>query len=143
MLRIAGKHERKLKYQPNNLSTNLFVSILEKRMQTIKVKSDGTFECEVAVMIIDEGASYSAYCPSLELTTYGDSMEDAQQAFNERLEIFLEEMRESHSLHNELIRLGWNFTAHQVYQPENISIPTHLLNHSNRIIKRSFSVPVN
>ena len=113
--------------------------------QKIKINKDGSLECEVAVMLIDEDNIFTAYCPALELTTYGDSIEDVSNAFNERLEIFIDEMIQSHSLHDELVRLGWKFKTNNVAleQPANISIPTHLLNHSNRIIKKSFTVPVN
>ena len=111
--------------------------------QTIKKHSDGTLECEVAVMIIQEGADFTAYCPALKLSTYGDSPEDVKKAFEERLEIFIQEMEEKKLLHDELIRLGWNFEAGIVprfNQPESIQVPTYLLNKSSTIFRQQFKV---
>ncbi len=111
----------------------------------IQSRHDGTIECEVAVMIIkDDDNTFTAYCPALQLSTYGDSEADVQEAFAERLAIFMEEMLSQKLLHDELIRLGWNYEASKhphLTQPENITIPLNLLNSSHSIIKKPFRVP--
>ncbi len=113
---------------------------------SIRKRHDGTIECEIAVMIIkDDDNTYTAYCPALQLSTYGDSPEDVQEAFAERLAIFMEEMAGQNVLHQELIRLGWNYEASKtphLTQPENVTIPVHLLNSSFGIIRKPFRVPV-
>lgn len=111
--------------------------------QSIKKHNDGNLECEVAVMILDDDdGTYVAYCPALQLTTYGDSREDVEKAFAERLDIFIEEMEEKNLLHDELLRLGWNYeagTTPHFRQPETINVPTYLLNKSKQVIKKQFA----
>ncbi len=113
------------------------------KKNTITKKSDGTLECEVAVMIILEDDTYVAYCPALELSTYGDSEADVKDAFIERLGIFIEEMEEKNLLHSELTRLGWILEAGikpHFKQPETTSVPTYLLNKSSHTFTTPFRI---
>lgn len=110
---------------------------------TIKKNKDGSLQCEVAVMIIFDDDGYVAFCPALQLTTYGDSEADVKDAFIERLGLFIEEMEEKNILHNELSKLGWILEAAvspHFRQPENISIPTELLNKSHQVFATPFRI---
>ena len=113
--------------------------------QIIRKGNDGSIECEVAVMIIvDDDNTFTAFCPALQLSTYGDSAEDVKDAFNEALGAFIEEMEEKNVFQDELIRLGWTLEAGirpHFRQPENISVPTYLLNKSNEVITTPFRIP--
>lgn len=108
-------------------------------MERITKKNDGNYECEVAVIILkDENNTYTAYCPALQLSTYGDSQADVKEAFAERLAIFIEEMEEGKCLDIELRRLGWKLEAgiHPHFrQPFKVEIPTELLDRSEGIYK--------
>lgn len=56
------------------------------------IKTDGVepVELSLEVQLIKEGDYIVAYCPSLELSSYGDSEEDAKTAFEEVLKIFID-----------------------------------------------------
>jgi predicted RNase H-like HicB family nuclease len=55
-------------------------------MATIK-----TQKLSVSYYIVREGKYHVAYCPALELTSYGLTVAEAKRAFSEVLEIFIEE----------------------------------------------------
>lgn len=64
-------------------------------------------EVRVEVAFIKEGDYIVAYCPALELSSFGDSEADALQAFEEALEIFFEETNARGTLEKVLLDLGW------------------------------------
>ena len=59
------------------------------------------------ISIIREGDSFIAYSPALDLSTVGDSLEEAHERFNEAVEIFFEEISNSGTLDEVLLDLGW------------------------------------
>lgn len=59
------------------------------------------------VSIIREGDSFIAYSPALDLSTVGDSLEEAHERFNEAVEIFFEEITKNGTLDEVLLELGW------------------------------------
>ena len=82
------------------------------------------------VSILKEGESFIAYTPALDLSTSGNTFEDAQKNFNEAVNIFFEELIEMGTLEEVLSGLGWqkennNFMPPFVVanQTENFSIP--------------------
>ena len=58
------------------------------------------------VALFKEENQFVAYCPALELSSYGDNPKEAKQAFEEALEIFIEETSEKGTLENALLQLG-------------------------------------
>jgi hypothetical protein len=48
-----------------------------------------------------------AYCPALELSSYGDDQNDAKEAFGEAMKIFLSETDRKGTLERYLLKLGW------------------------------------
>jgi len=54
-----------------------------------------------------EGDSYIAYTPSLDLSTYGQSYEQAKKRFEEIVNIFFGEIIENGTLDEVLSNLGW------------------------------------
>lgn len=85
------------------------------------IKSDvnNKVEVNVEVALIKEGDYIVAYCPALELSSFGINEQDAQQAFEEALEIFFEETCELGTLENILLDLGWGLRKRPKidYQP--------------------------
>ncbi len=59
------------------------------------------------VSIIREGDSFVAYSPALDLSTVGDSLEEAHERFNEAVGIFFEEITKNETLDEVLLDLGW------------------------------------
>jgi predicted RNase H-like HicB family nuclease len=74
------------------------------------IKTDGfdnVIELQLNILVFQQGDYYVAYCPSLNLSSYGDTIEEAKLGFNEVMEAYLEECRENNSLHEDLIKNGW------------------------------------
>ena len=63
--------------------------------------------CKIPVIIFKEEDGYIAYSPALDLTTCGDSFEEAKSFFAEAVELFLEEVVEMGTLENVLEECGW------------------------------------
>ena len=62
----------------------------------------------VGVFITQEDDdTFLAYCPALELSTYGESVEDVKTAFEDVLHIFITSTVEKGTLERELLSLGW------------------------------------
>ncbi len=86
-------------------------------------KSKNSIKVEVSIIILKENGNFVAYCPALELSSYGDTEQEAREAFEEALEIFLEETTHKGTLEKELLKLGWILqqTPRVNYHPPRIS----------------------
>lgn len=103
------------------------------KKQGIK-KSRKLIMVNVSVILLQEDDQYVAYCPALEVSSYGDTIKEAKAAFDEALEIFLEETTAKGTLEKELLRLGWILQQKPkvLYQPPSIS-----LKESQRLLKKN------
>lgn len=70
-----------------------------------------TVSAKLGVDIYYDGQIYTAYCEALELSTYGDSLEDAQRAFEDAVHIFITETDKAGTLERELVKLGWKLQS--------------------------------
>jgi len=70
-------------------------------------REDNTIKVSLQVMLYEEGDYFVAYCPALELSSYGENNKDARSAFEDALTIFLEETMSRGTLEKELLSLGW------------------------------------
>ncbi len=59
------------------------------------------------VSILKEGDSFIAYTPALDLSTAGDTFEEAQKKFVDAVNIFFEELMEMGTADEILSGLGW------------------------------------
>ena len=66
-----------------------------------------TFSLNLQVSIIKEGDKFIAYAPALDLSTFGNSLEEAKKRFTEVVEIFFEEVSKARTLEEVLKDLGW------------------------------------
>ncbi len=66
-----------------------------------------TYKISVQVGIIKEKECYVAYCPALELSSYGNTEAEAKESFDEALGIFLTETERKGTLEKVLLGLGW------------------------------------
>ena len=64
-------------------------------------------DLSVEVFFIKEADTFVAHCPSLNLTTQGSTYEDADKAFEEALQIFIDEVMEMGTLEDVLQECGW------------------------------------
>lgn len=69
-----------------------------------------TIEISIQVYIVKEGDYFVSYCPSLELSSFGDSPEEAKAGFEEALAIFIGDVNQKGTLENVLLDLGWSLT---------------------------------
>jgi hypothetical protein len=88
-----------------------------KKSSTLHVGDE--IKVDVSVYLFQEGKQWLAYCPVLELSSYGDSEEDAKNAFEDALEIFITETTANGSLEKALLKLGWILKQQPepMYQP--------------------------
>jgi len=94
---------------------------IKKTMDTITVG--------INVVIVQEENQLIAYCPALELSSYGDNIEQAKKRFEKEIEIFFEETSNRGTLEKYLLKLGWTLTQKPkpIYNPP-IDIKPHYPN---------------
>jgi predicted RNase H-like HicB family nuclease len=98
-------------------------------------KTDGIdqiIELQLNVLVFQQGDYYVAYWPSLNLSSYGDTLDDAKVGFDEVIEAYFEECRENCSLHDDLIKNGWTVNIQNQKKAEpsamiELNIPAGLL----------------
>ena len=76
------------------------------KKQIIK-KTAKSVEVQVDVVLIKDGEYYVALCPSLNVSSYGQTQVEAKEAFNEALKIFISETDKKGNLEKELLKNGW------------------------------------
>ena len=82
----------------------------------------------VQVFLVSEDDVFVAYCPALELSSYGDSIEDARHAFGEAMQIFVHDTQAKGTLEKELLKLGWKLQQRPIVNYEPPSPPIDFLN---------------
>lgn len=65
------------------------------------------FEAKIPIIVFKDGDYFVAHSPLLELSSQGDSFEEAKKNFVEATEILLEELSEAGTLDQYLLDLGW------------------------------------
>ncbi|MDJ0366773.1 hypothetical protein QMK33_16585 [Hymenobacter sp. H14-R3] len=79
-------------------------------------------QVEVVLVLDEDSGQYVAYCPALEVSSYGDTEEEAQAAFEDALAIFIKDTTERGTLDQLLLALGWRLLK----QPEPLYEPPRL-----------------
>lgn len=82
------------------------------------------FQFALPVSILKEGDSFIAFTPALDLSTVGDSFEQAQERFEEAVQIFFEEITEKGTAEEVLSDLGWQKLKEQLVPPQVVSNQT-------------------
>lgn len=113
--------------------------------QTLRQKAD-SFYVNIEVLLFEEHGSFVAYCPALELSSYGDDEKDAKKAFEGALKIFLKDTAEKGTLEKFLLKLGWQLQQKPKanYQPRQFSLKEHqtLLHKNPSIYHERMAMPV-
>lgn len=72
------------------------------------LKNSGkTVEVGVEVFLTKSEDYYVAVCPALNLSTFGETVEETKEAFHEVMELFIEDITERQMLEKALLDLGW------------------------------------
>ncbi|HLC94668.1 MAG TPA: hypothetical protein VJH96_03825 [Patescibacteria group bacterium] len=61
----------------------------------------------LSLTILKEGKNFIAYTPALDISTVGDTFEEAKKRFGELVQIFFEEVIKRGTLDEVLSELGW------------------------------------
>jgi predicted RNase H-like HicB family nuclease len=77
------------------------------RRKGIIRKTDKFINVGIEVAVGKQGDFYVAYCPALELSSYGKDEDEARKNFETEIAIFLEETEERGTLEKILLKLGW------------------------------------
>ena len=64
-------------------------------------------ETNIPVSFYKEGSQFIAYCPALDISTCGDTFEEAKKNFAELFDIFLSETIKLGTLEEVLLECGW------------------------------------
>jgi len=64
-------------------------------------------EFSLPVSILREGKKYIAYTPALDLSTSGDTFDQAKKRFDEIVHLFFEEIVKKNTVEEVLTELGW------------------------------------
>ncbi len=104
-------------------------------MQANMFQNDGNLlQVNVEVALFNEDGIWIAYCPSLEVSSYGDDKDEAKQAFEEALQIFLKETNRKGTLEKYLLKLGWRLQQ----KPKPVyNQPSYTLQDNNKLFKKS------
>jgi predicted RNase H-like HicB family nuclease len=76
---------------------------------------------DLPVSILKEGEVFVAYSPAVEVSTVGETFEEAQQHFEEAVNIFFEEIIKKGTLDEALTELGWQKKNNQFSPPMVVS----------------------
>lgn len=73
-----------------------------------KQKNNHNIEARIPVVFFEEGEKIIAYSPALDLSTFGDTEEQARKRFIEASTIFFEEIRKMGTINEVLEECGWH-----------------------------------
>ncbi|MDX1907104.1 MAG: hypothetical protein SF053_08725 [Bacteroidia bacterium] len=66
-------------------------------------------------LVFKEGETWVSYAPALEISSYGDKIEDAAESLREAVMLILGDLHASGGLDEDLRRLGWLVSAAGAY----------------------------
>ena len=76
------------------------------------IKTDGhdnVLELQLNVLVFQQDEYFVSYCPSLELSSYGDSIQSAKEGFDEVMNDLVDQWTKNKTLKKDLTDLGWKF----------------------------------
>lgn len=90
------------------------------------------FTVTLPITFLREGDAFVAYTPALDLSTVGDSLDEAKVRFDEAARLFFEEIIEKGTINDVLAELGWQRQNNQFIPPtvianqtEQVTIPQY------------------
>ena len=113
-------------------------------MDYIKKHNDKFIEVQLGVLVFQEEDSYLAFCPALNLSTYGESINDVKGAFDDLIAAYIEDCTKMGTLEKDLLSHGWtlHISAGKAEPPNEIAlnIPAGMLRQQ---FNEPFRIPVN
>ncbi len=96
------------------------------------------------VDLVQDGEYIVAYCPSLELSSFGKTNKEAKASFEEALNIFMEYCLEHGTLEKNLLNLGWSLRKLPTakYEPPKIKAGKYPLKALRSSFKERVLIPV-
>lgn len=86
------------------------------------------FQASLPVTFLREGDQFVAYTPALDLSTSGDTFEQAKKRFSEVVGIFFEECLNTGTLDDVLLDLGWSKQNSEWSPPTVVAQDTQMFN---------------
>ena len=72
---------------------------------------------DVLVMIGKEGEYYVAYCPALNVSSFGKTLEEAKEYFTDAVDVFIKDVIKRGTLEKCLLELGWSLQMDKFEPP--------------------------
>ncbi len=106
--------------------------------------SDNILELQLNVLVFQEGEYFVAYCPAMQMSSYGDSIDEAKQGFDEVMGAYIENCKENNTLREDLLKIRWtiNVQNHAKAEPPtdiDLNIPAGLLRNQ---FNENWNIPV-
>jgi predicted RNase H-like HicB family nuclease len=106
--------------------------------------NDQVVEIQLNVLVFQQGDYFVAYCPSVELSSYGDSIEEAKEGFDDVMRNYIDESEKNGTLWQDLQNHGWDLNIDNDKnaappQMVELNIPAGLL---KKQFNESWRVPV-
>lgn len=109
-------------------------------------KDRNSINIDVQVILFQENQTWVAYCPALEPSSYGDDPNDAKEAFDQEMQIFVKETDRKGTLERYLLKLGWQLQQKPkpMYNPPAMSLREgkKLLRNNSQIYNERVVLPV-
>jgi len=90
----------------------------------------GKVQFALPVIVLKEGESFIAHSPALDLSTVGDTFDEAKRRFEEAVQLFFEEIIKKGTVEQALTELGWQKQNKEYIPPlvvgtqtENFTVP--------------------
>ena len=107
-------------------------------MDYIKKHNNKFIEIQLGVLVFQEEESYLAFCPALNLSTYGESIGDVKVAFDDLIASYIEDGTKMGTLETDLLAHGWtlHLNAGQAEPPKSVD-----LNIPGGMLRQQFNEP--
>lgn len=92
------------------------------------------------IEIIEDHGYFVAYCPALELSSYGENEEIAKKRFIEEVAIFFDETEKKGTIEKCLLKLGW--TLRKKPNPKYIPPKIHLNSNIYNSFTENVTIPI-
>ena len=88
--------------------------------------SKNRIEVMLTGTLFKDGNYWVAYCPELNVSSFGNTQKEAKAALNEALQLFLEDITDRGTMYEALKELGWNISSDKksiLFTPSSALIP--------------------
>lgn len=110
------------------------------------LSEESKVKLEIEVVFVKEDKYYVAYCPALELSSYGYTIKEAKKNFEKEIGIFIEETKKRCSLEKYLLKRGWVLqqVPEMKYEPPRQVISNYLniIKSSEHYTKENIAIPI-